>query len=79
LFALLCPLQVADAILANPADKTKVSLLFANVSEANILLKDKIDAMAAAHPDRFKVYYVVDKPRCALRPQLLRLRCNVVG
>eukprot|EP00882_Tetradesmus_deserticola_P006758 GHRQ01007114.1.p1 GENE.GHRQ01007114.1~~GHRQ01007114.1.p1 ORF type:complete len:305 (+),score=125.66 GHRQ01007114.1:174-1088(+) len=56
-------LQVADAILANPTDKTRVSLLFANVSEADILLKDKIDAMAAAHPDRFKVYYVVDKPR----------------
>uniref|UniRef100_A0A383W2U1 NADH-cytochrome b5 reductase n=1 Tax=Tetradesmus obliquus TaxID=3088 RepID=A0A383W2U1_TETOB len=56
-------LQVADAILANPADKTKVSLLFANVSEGDILLKDKIDAMAAAHPDRFRVHYVVDKPR----------------
>lgn len=55
-------LQVADHILNNPADKTKVSLLFANVSEADILLKDKIDAMAAQHPDRFKAYYVVDKP-----------------
>jgi cytochrome-b5 reductase len=55
--------QVADAILANPADKTKVTLLFANVSEGDILLKDKIDAMAAAHPDKFKVHYVVDKPR----------------
>lgn len=54
---------MADAILANPADKTKVSLLFANVSEGDILLKDKIDAMAAAHPDRFRVHYVVDKPR----------------
>lgn len=56
-------LQVADAILANPADKTKVTLLFANVSEGDILLRDKIDAMAAAHLDKFKVHYVVDKPR----------------
>jgi cytochrome-b5 reductase len=55
--------QVADAILANPADRTKVTLLFANVSEGDILLKDKIDAMAAAHPDRFRVHYLVDKPR----------------
>lgn len=32
-------LQVADHILDNPADRTKVSLLFANVSEGDILLK----------------------------------------
>lgn len=31
--------QVADHIMENPADKTKVSLVFANVSEADILLK----------------------------------------
>jgi cytochrome-b5 reductase len=55
-------LQVADHILNNPADKTKVSLVFANMSEGDILLKDKIDGMAAKHPDRFKVYYIVDKP-----------------
>jgi NAD(P)H-flavin reductase len=40
-----------------------VTLLFANVSEGDILLRDKIDAMAAAHLDKFKVHYVVDKPR----------------
>lgn len=41
----------------------QVSLIFANVSEADILLKDKIDGLAAKHPDRFKVHYVVDKPK----------------
>lgn len=55
-------LQVAEHILDNPADTTKVSLLFANVSEGDILLKDKIDGLASKHPDRFKVFYVVDKP-----------------
>ena len=54
--------QVVDAILSNPADTTKVSLLFGNVSESDILLKESIDARAAAHPDRFSVFYVVDKP-----------------
>lgn len=57
------PLQVADHILSDPSDKTKVSLIFANVSESDILLKDKIDALAAKHPDQFKVYYVVDKAK----------------
>ena len=54
-------LQVVDEVLANPADKTKVSLVFGNVSEADILLKDAIDSRAKAHPDRFSVHYVVDK------------------
>ncbi|EFJ41779.1 hypothetical protein VOLCADRAFT_107549 [Volvox carteri f. nagariensis] len=55
-------LQVIDAILDNPNDKTQVSLVYANVSESDIILQDKIDALAAQHPGRFKVYYVVDKP-----------------
>ncbi|GLI66870.1 hypothetical protein VaNZ11_010861 [Volvox africanus] len=55
-------LQVIDAILDNPDDKTQVSLVYANVTEGDIILKDKVDALAAAHPGRFKVYYVVDKP-----------------
>jgi len=54
-------LQVVDEILANPADKTEVSLVFANISEADILMKKEIDARAAANPAKFKVFYVVDK------------------
>lgn len=55
-------LQVIDEILANPTDKTKVSLVFGNVSEADILLKDAIDERAKAHSDQLSVYYVVDTP-----------------
>lgn len=54
-------LQVVDEVLENPEDKTKISLIFANVSEEDILLKDSIDAKAAAHPGRLAVLYVVDK------------------
>eukprot|EP00308_Calcidiscus_leptoporus_P001948 CAMPEP_0119376056 /NCGR_PEP_ID=MMETSP1334-20130426/38515_1 /TAXON_ID=127549 /ORGANISM="Calcidiscus leptoporus, Strain RCC1130" /LENGTH=303 /DNA_ID=CAMNT_0007394523 /DNA_START=16 /DNA_END=927 /DNA_ORIENTATION=+ len=54
-------LQVIDEILANPTDGTKVSLLFANQSEGDILMKKEIDARAAAHSDQFTVHYVVDK------------------
>ena len=43
-------LQVIDAILSNPADKTKVSLVFANVTEEDILLKPKIDASRRRTP-----------------------------
>eukprot|EP00316_Scyphosphaera_apsteinii_P005097 CAMPEP_0119329352 /NCGR_PEP_ID=MMETSP1333-20130426/75629_1 /TAXON_ID=418940 /ORGANISM="Scyphosphaera apsteinii, Strain RCC1455" /LENGTH=285 /DNA_ID=CAMNT_0007338449 /DNA_START=74 /DNA_END=931 /DNA_ORIENTATION=- len=55
-------LQVVDEILTNPSDKTKVSLIFGNISETDILLKEAIDARANAHPDRFSVFYVVDTP-----------------
>ena len=54
-------LQVIDEILADPADKTKVSLIFANQTESDILMKKEIDARAAAHPDKLSVYYVIDK------------------
>lgn len=54
-------LQVVDEILANPADKTKVSLIFGNQTESDILLKESIDKRAKAHPDQFSVHYVVDK------------------
>ncbi|KAG1138632.1 hypothetical protein G6F37_010330 [Rhizopus arrhizus] len=41
--------------------KTKITLLFANVSENDILMKEELDKYAREHPDRFKVVYAVDK------------------
>lgn len=55
-------LQILDAILADPASKTKFSLLFGNVSEADILLRERLDKLAAAHPERLRITYIVDKP-----------------
>lgn len=52
--------QVATAILKDPADTTKVSLVFGNVSEDDILLQQELEDLAAAHPDRFKVYHVLN-------------------
>ncbi|KAL7748643.1 hypothetical protein RI367_006054 [Sorochytrium milnesiophthora] len=56
-------LQVIHKIMKNPEDKTKVTLLFGNVSEDDILLKDEIDALSAKHFDRFRVVYTVDKAK----------------
>jgi cytochrome-b5 reductase len=56
-------LQVVDEVLSNPADRTRISLVFGNMSEADILLKESIEARVAAHPDQFSVYYVVDKAK----------------
>lgn len=39
----------------------KVSLIYANQTEQDILLKNELDQIAKEHPDRFKVVYALDK------------------
>ena len=53
--ALRCVVQVASHIVANPQDKTEVTLVFGNVSEDDILIKDLLDGLAKKDPKRFKV------------------------
>lgn len=54
-------LQVAKEIVRNPADKTKVVLVFANKTEQDIMLRDELDALAYMYP-QFSVHYVLDSP-----------------
>ncbi|KAJ3364697.1 NADH-cytochrome b5 reductase [Allomyces javanicus] len=54
--------QVIQAVLANPEDNTQLRLIFANVNEEDILMKAELDALVAAHPDQFAVYYVLNNP-----------------
>lgn len=53
-------LQIVRAALKNPADRTKLSLIYANVNFEDILLKKELDLLAQNHPDRFTVYYVLN-------------------
>jgi cytochrome-b5 reductase len=55
-------LQIIRAALKNPADKTKLSLIYANVNPEDILLKAELDKLASAHPTRFTVFYVLNNP-----------------
>lgn len=54
--------QVAAAALADPSDTTKLSLVFANVTEDDILIKKEIDDLVRSHPTRFAVHYVLNTP-----------------
>eukprot|EP00850_Spirogloea_muscicola_P022771 SM000311S11917 [mRNA] locus=s311:28613:30768:+ [translate_table: standard] len=54
--------QVARAVLENQHDKTRIRLIYANVTVEDILLKDELDAMVKMHPDRISVHYVLNKP-----------------
>lgn len=37
-------------------------------AEEDILLRQELDAMAEEHPDRVKIYYVLDKPPAVRQP-----------
>ena len=53
--------QLIRAICTDPEDNTQVSLLYANNTEEDILLRDELDAFAKECPQKFKVYYVLGK------------------
>ena len=54
--------QVLQHALKEKDNKTRFTLIFANVTPSDILLKDEFDALKAKHPDTFNVVYTVDKP-----------------
>lgn len=55
-------LQVITAILNDPKDSTKISLLYANQTEDDILVRDLLEAHQKNHPDRFSLWYTLDRP-----------------
>jgi cytochrome-b5 reductase len=55
-------LQIIAAVLKDPVDPVKLSLLFANQTEEDILCREELEALASAHPDRFRLWYTVDRP-----------------
>ncbi|KAK3301074.1 uncharacterized protein B0H64DRAFT_382548 [Chaetomium fimeti] len=54
--------QLCRAIFNNPDDKTKVTLVFGNVREDDILLKKELAALENTNPRRFRAFYVLDDP-----------------
>ncbi|OAL47255.1 ferredoxin reductase-like protein [Pyrenochaeta sp. DS3sAY3a] len=54
--------QTANAIFKNPEDKTKVTLIFGNISEEDILLKKEWERLENTYPQRFRAFYVLDNP-----------------
>lgn len=53
--------QLLNHILNDSKDETHVSLIYANVTPADILLRQNLDSLAAKHPKQFDVYYVIEK------------------
>ena len=53
--------QLCRAIFKNPDDKTKVTLVFGNIKEEDILLKKEFEELENTYPQRFKAFYTLDQ------------------
>lgn len=54
--------QVIRAICEDDRDTTEVSLVYANRTEEDILLRDELEAFARRYPKNLKLYYMLDQP-----------------
>ena len=54
--------QLIRAIFKNPDDKTKVTLVYGNVSEEDILLKHELEELENTYPRRFRAFHVLNNP-----------------
>lgn len=55
-------LQILRRALADPEDQTLLSLVYANQTEADILLRPELEELKAEHPERFRLHYTLDRP-----------------
>jgi cytochrome-b5 reductase len=56
-------LQILHAIFRDPTDTdTRVRLLYANQTEDDILVRKELEDLAAEFPDRFRLWYTLDRP-----------------
>jgi cytochrome-b5 reductase len=56
-------LQLIRDVFRRKDDRTELSLIFANQTEEDILLRQELEAIAAEHPDQFHLHYTLDRPR----------------
>lgn len=54
--------QLIRAICEDPRDTTEVSLIYANRTEGDILLREELEAFARRYPQNLKMHYLLDNP-----------------
>ncbi|KAK9497728.1 hypothetical protein O3M35_004396 [Rhynocoris fuscipes] len=55
-------LQLIRHITKDANDNTEMSLIFANQTEKDILLRNELEEVAANYPEQFKLWYTIDVP-----------------
>ncbi|PPQ99512.1 hypothetical protein CVT24_005302 [Panaeolus cyanescens] len=54
--------QVVTHALSDKGNKTKFKLIYSNVTEKDILLREELDALKKKYPNTFDVVYLIDTP-----------------
>ena len=54
--------QVLKTLLQDPEDTTQLRLIFGNVTEDDVLLREELDDLTNHYSERLKIVYVLDKP-----------------
>ena len=54
--------SIIRAVCENPDDDTRITLLYANQTEDDILLREELDRLARDNPEKFNIHYVLSKP-----------------
>lgn len=54
--------QLIRAICEDPKDTTEVSLIYANRTEGDILLREELESFARRYPMNLKIHYLLDSP-----------------
>ncbi|KAF3925251.1 Flavohemoprotein [Dactylellina cionopaga] len=54
--------QLIRHIFTNANDKTKVTLVFGNITEEDILLRQELAKIENEYPQRFRAFYTLDNP-----------------
>ncbi|GAP84881.1 putative cytochrome-b5 reductase [Rosellinia necatrix] len=57
--------QLIRAICEDQRDTTEISLIYANRTEEDILLRTELEDFARKYPDNLKLYYMLDNPPAA--------------
>lgn len=58
-------MQLIERIISNKMDKTKLKLLYANKTEADILMRERLDTLAEMNPDQFSYDNILSEPDVA--------------
>lgn len=54
-------IQIMQKVLSDPKDKTKLTLIFGNLTENDLVFKEEFDQLVAKHPDQVKIFHTLDK------------------
>lgn len=55
-------LQIIQAVFKDEKDTTEMWLLYANQTEADILVQEELEAIQKKYPSRFRLWYTLDRP-----------------